>query len=755
MNDLINVLDNGFHFEHNNQEHINIVNNLIKSHNLEEILDKITNVNDIIFVIINTNIHKLPLLRSLIHNNLTKVKTVINSPYIDENHINFIIDSIPLENLENDKRILELAIKKGYIFNEYTLEILEKYTDLLIQKLETINNLDELLELVNKLSEQTLKNSLIVNLAITKGYYFTKNTPDILKNNKEVLKRILGYIYSKDNNKLYIEETINNCNPDILDEQILNIAKDKLNYTLTVNSPLEKINEIYQKYYNDYLKNFTNKTREKYIKLGQKLGKGLIYYERNNSIFTKEVVDSFGEIAVSKIYKYYSLLGKTINFETLIKNNSLEKFKYLFTVISDNNDNFKTFDMILFINFLNKYEKYGNLCFDFISKYGINEETKKTLKTLLTEKRETIEIKNIDDLKNINEIIRNYNEQVINNSNKLEIKNIISLMLCNMTLKEINNMFYSIDKKSLTKLKEEINDAKIKLILDKYILLIKFLEYIKNCNNLDKLKVIALKINNFENLEKLRQNFIGIFENIKYFYGLEINQKLTKINSLNQTDNISYHKDSNGNDIKYIDCYENSIFFQHTMNAFGKGGTIYDYKKPRLVGQTRLCLSLISNNIDGVSRIPKNINQVTLIFDNINPSSLIVMDYRDISSITEMNSLTLLHNTYAQFDIVEDMLEKTKRTDYNEYNVYIENEDGTFIYPSAVKVTGDIPTEEEIEAASILEIPLIKIHKTKTIIKKEQETKDKDYNQRQIDELSKFEEIFLELKDEPSKQIKL
>lgn len=743
MNDLLELLDNGFHFEYGNQKHIEIVNNLIKNPNLEEILDKITNINDIVFVISNTSIHKLVLLRTLINNNLTKVRKIIKNPYIEEKHINFIIDSIPLEYLKDNLKVIEYAIEKGYIVNEYTLELIENNKELLIKQIEKINNLEALLNLINSLSETTLNDSLIVNLAITKGYYFTKNTPDTLKNNKEVLKRILGFIYSKDNNNFYVAETINNCNPNILDEQILNIAKEKLGYTLNINSPLEKINEIYEKYYNDYIKQFTNKTKEKYIKLSQKLGKGIIYFERENSLFSKKIIDTFGEIAISKIYKYHNLLGKKIDFENLIRNNNLEKFKYLFTVISDNSDNFKTFDMVLFLNFLNKYEKYGNLCFEYISSNGINEETRKILKKLLINKYENLEIK---DLNNIDLIIKENNNRIIESNNILEIKNIIYLMLCNLTSEELNKMFYSINKKSLTKLKNELNDNNIKLILDKYILLINFLEYIKNCNNLDKLKVIASKINNFEKIEIIRQNFIEIFENIKYFYGLEINQKLTKINTLKQNDK----KDING--VKYIDCHENCIFFQHVMNAFGKGGLLLDYKKPKLVGQTRLCLSLISNNIDGILRVPIDSNHVTLIFDNINPKGLLAMDSRDIGSSTDINSLTLFYNMYAQFNIVSDMLEKTKKTQYNEYNVYIENEDGTNIYPSAVRITGDIPNEAEIEAASILQIPLIKINKIKTL-ETTIESKNIDYNQSQIEQLEILDDIFTELKDEKQKKI--
>ena len=373
----------------------------------------------------------------------------------------------------------------------------------------------------------------------------------------------------------------------------------------------------------------------------------------------------------------------------------------MFTVISGNNDNFKTFDVILFLKFLNKYEEYGNL--SFISQMGINDDTKKTLLTLLTHKYKNLKIENVEDLKNIDLIIKETNKEIIENNNILEIKNIIYLMLCNKTIEEINQMFYSINKKELLKLKEEIKDTKVKVILEKYILLIEFLDYIKNCNDLNKIKIIAQEINDYdlEKLKELRTNFINIFENIKYFYGLEINQKLTKIDSLKPSEKIimSVYKNELGKDIKYIELYEECIFFQHTMNAFGNGKTILEYKNPKLVNQTRFCLSLISNNVSGVEKEPIDTNHVTLLFDDIEPSGLITMDNRDISSKTEKNSFDLSHTTYNQFLTVRDMLESTKRKNYNDYNVYLENSDGTFIYPCAVKVVGENPTNAEIEAS--------------------------------------------------------
>lgn len=759
-NVLLKALENGFHFKSGNQRHKEIIQDCLNHSNLYEILDIINDSNDIVFMIINAG-EKISLLEYLVKINEDKIKEILNNPYINQEHANFVIDNSALDTINNEE-ILELAINKGYCFNEYTLKLLEKYKNLLIKKIESIgsNNLEELLYLINNLSEEMLRDEMIINLAITQGYYFTKDTPQILKNNKEILKKILASIHFKDNNSFYIFETINNCNPDILDEQILNVAKNKLGYHVTINSPIEKINEIYEGHYEEYIKTLEPNYQENIKKLGQKLGCGLIYYERNNSLFNKEVIDAFGINAVAKIYKYYNLLGNRVDFDYLIKNNQLEKFKYLFTVLSDNSDNFKNFDMLLFLNFLKKYETYGKLCFDFIAASGISEESKKTLKTLLTNKY-NLEIKAIDELKNIDLIIKEYNKKIIQSDAKLEIKNIICISLCNLTLDELNKMFYSVDANSLIKLSKEISDIKIKYVLEKYAILMRFLNYIRQCNDLDKLKIIGEKISSFDSkeLSKIRENFLQIFENIKYFYGVELNSKLTKLDLLKNSARIvvsnELYQASNGKCVKYIDSYDNCIFFQHVMNAYGRGGKLYDFKKTRLVGKTRLSLSLISNNNGGIEREPIDMDCVTLLFDKIDPSSLIAMDSKDISSDTGINSLIVMHNMHVQFCATYDMLSKTKNTNYNEYNVYIENNDGSFIYPSGVKVTGDVPCQVEIDAAEYLGVPLVKIHKTKELSMKSESDKASNYSQSQVFELNKLNEIFNDLKEESDKQIKL
>lgn len=757
-NDLLELLENGFHFEYENQKHKEIVQICLNHSNLYEILDTINDSNDIVFMLINAG-EKISLLGYLIKINADKIKEILNNPYINQKHANFIINSSNLDTI-NSEEILEIAIKKEYCFNEHTLKILEQHKNLLIKKIESITNLEELLNLINNLSEEMLRDEVIINLAITKGYYFTKATPQILKNNKEILKKILASIHFKDNNSFYIFETINNCNPDILNEQILNVAKNKLSYYVTINSPIEKIDEIYEKHYEEYIKTLESNYRENIKKLSQKLGPGLLYYERNNSLFSKEVIDAFGINGVFKIYKYYNLLGNSVDFNYLIKNNQLEKFKYLFTVLSDNSDNFKTFDMLLFLNFLKKYEIYGDLCFNFIAVNGISEESKKVLKTLLTNKY-NLEIKDIDELKNIDLVIKEHNQKIIESDSKLEIKNVISILLCNLTLDELNEMFYSVDANNLIKLSQEISDTKIKYILEKYAILMRFLNYIRQCNDLNKLKFIGEKINSFDSkeLENLRQNFLQIFENIKYFYGLELNSKLTKLDALNDSERITVSNEqyqaSNGKHVKYIDNYHDCIFFQHVMNAYGSGGKLYDFKKPRLIGKTRLCLSLASNNQEGVERIPVDVDHVTLLFDKIEPSSLIAMDSKDISSDTGINSLIVMHNMYVQFCTTYDMLSKTKNTNYNEYNVYIENNDGSFIYPSGVKVTGDTPCQAEIDAAEYLGVPLVKIHKINKLGVKNEIDNISNYSQLQAVELDKLNEIFNDLKEMPYKQIKL
>lgn len=739
-NILLDLFDRGFHFDFENEKHKQIVKSLKSYNKMYELFDKINNVHDIVFIIINTEESLFPLLTYLININVDKVKQILKHPYINKKQVNFIIDTFSLEQLESDFEILEIGISKGYQFNGHTIQLLEKNKDLLIKKLNSLNdNIQELLSFVNQLSDEVLSDNLIVNLIITKGYYFTKDTPQVLKSNKDALKKILGNFYFNGNSEL-AQQTINNCNPDILDEEILTIAKEKLGYNITIYSPVEIITECYKEKFDNYLKQVSKSYREKLKKLGDKLGSGLIYYERNNSLFEEKVLDTFGIPAIIKIYKYCNLVGNNINFNELIKNNQLEGFKYLFMLLSEQYDNFKNFDITSFINYLKKYETYGRLCLDFISHDGLTEENKKILRTLLNHKYRGLEINDVSDLKNITNIIQKHNKQVIESNSKLEIKNLICLLLSNMTLKEFDEMSYSLNADNLTKLINQINDSKIKLTLEKYIILINFLNSIRNCNELNTLKEISIKLNNCDywSLEDFRTNFYGLFDNVKAFYGIEASSKLTSINTQKTT---KEYTSSDGRNVKYIDIYDDCILFQRVLNAYGRNRKLSDFKKPHLIGKSIVSFSLISNNQPGIEREAIDIDHVTLLFDNISSANLITMDYKDNSSFGELNDLSIIHTNYVHFDTVLNMLEHTKNTGYNEYNFYVENSDGSYLYPSAVKVVGEEPTQAEIDAASYLGIPLVKIHKKEKISVNNQ-IQQANYSELQLDELKQLKSFF-------------
>lgn len=745
-NILLNLFDKGFHFDFENEKHKQIVKSLKSYNKMYELFDKISFINDIVFIIINTEDALFPLLTYLINININKIKQILNHPKINKKHINFIIDALTLEQLESDIEILEIGISKGYQFNEHTIELLEKNRYLLIQKLNSFNdNIPELLNLVNNLSDTLLSDSLIVNLIITKGYYFTKNTPQILKDNKDALKKILGSCYSNGNKEL-AQETINNCNPDILDEQILTIAKEKLGYNITIYSPAEKINELYKEQFDNYLKQVPKSYREKLKKLGDKLGYGLIYFERNNSLFDEKVIDAFGIPAIIKIYKYCNLVGNDISFNKFIKNNQLEGFRYLYTLLSEQHDNFKNFDIRLFIDYLKKYEIYGKLCLDFISHYGLSDENKNILITLLNHKYRGLEIASVSDLKGITSIIQKHNKQIIESNSKLEIKNLICLLLSNMTLKEFDEMSYSLNIDNLTELMNQIDDSKVKLTLEKYITLIKFLNSVRNCNDLNILKEISSKLNNFDywSLEEFRANFYRLFDNIKAFYGVEASSKLTNINKLKAT---KEYASIDGKKVKYIDIYDDCVLFQRTLNAYGRNRKLSDFKNPHLIGKSIVSFSLISNNQPGIERETIDVDHVTLLFDNISSASLITMDYKDNSSFTALNDLGITHTNYVHFDTILNMLEHTKDTGYNEYNFYVENSDVSLMYPSAVKVVGEEPNQAEIDAASYLGIPLVKIHKKEKTITSNQ-PQQFNYDESQLNELRGLKAFFANLEFE-------
>ena len=185
---LLDLLSKGFHFDFKDEKHKQIVKNLKSYNRLYEFFDKINTVDDIVFIIINTEESLYPLLTYLINISVPKLKQILNHPYINKKHVNFIIDTLSLEILEDDIEILKVGIFKGYQFNEHTILLLDKNVDLLTQKLECFNgDTRELLNLVNNLSDKILSDNYLFNDAANisnenmKNGYFVKNIGENIK----------------------------------------------------------------------------------------------------------------------------------------------------------------------------------------------------------------------------------------------------------------------------------------------------------------------------------------------------------------------------------------------------------------------------------------------------------------------------------------------------------------------------------------------------------------------------------------------
>ena len=192
--------------------------------------------------------------------------------------------------------------------------------------------------------------------------------------------------------------------------------------------------------------------------------------------------------------------------------------------------------------------------------------------------------------------------------------------------------------------------------------------------------------------------------------------------------------------------FNNKYYFQHTLNAYGSGGKLSDFKNPRLVGKNYICLSLIDNNHKGVNRSATDVDHVTLLFDKLPPTSLCKFAEHDIFSYAEKNSRNI-QSQYSNFDTVDNTLNKT--SSYNEYVYYRENDDGSYIYPSGILVTGDKPNQAEIDAAAYLSVPLIKLNpvkeKEKNQVSEVQEETSINKKEELIKELKMMKEYLTEL----------
>lgn len=264
-----------------------------------------------------------------------------------------------------------------------------------------------------------------------------------------------------------------------------------------------------------------------------------------------------------------------------------------------------------------------------------------------------------------------------------------------------------IDSKRIDDLIKNIKDNDTLEILYQLRPIIYFIEkLIKNNDPEDDVEIIK-KMNQLiyekdATFARLRNNLKDLKNFLRRAYEIASNEELTTIDSLK---NIvgTYEASSSMNlenpEVKMYELPENSFVMTHVLNAYGTGGKISDFKNPRLIGKTYICLSAIQNGQSRLKNKKDDIDHVTLVFDHFEPNTLVKMAHSDIFSMASNNDLGVEAMVKNKFNTINtnDLLTRS----YNEYVVYRESFDGKFIYPSAVLVNDYTPRQADIDALLI------------------------------------------------------
>ena len=623
------------------------------------------------------------------------------------------------DNLIDDSVLIHKVLDSGYAITSRSPKFIRENYEY-VSKFINNSNSASITNFVNILdpnvfTEEQLSN--IITMATKKGLVIDRfNTASYIKNSPKLIMNIVNNASSLD----LISSVITHLNISILSDsdmkQLVAIAKD-LGYKLDINSPIVELNRGLNLLEDDKLLNsFDSDYHTALEKLITKVGYIHVYFEGYDGIFSKEVVDLFGVDNVYQIYKYCNLVNVRLDFNELISRGDLKAFKDLYDIIYASNNIDSDFDILYFKRFVSKYLSYDSIFHDVINR-NLSESEILSLKSFVRSSFD-IKISSYEELLNYNNLVKEYVLDVVNNGSIDDIKDVSSKLLFNQDYSQTVEFFRDVaDSERLYSLAMELKDADVDFsyILNSYgALFDTFDKIVINGSDVQRMKDFILAINNSTDSNILMMHE-DVIRNIKYYYGLELNKTLTKLDGFVRHNSmfsgtkysISGTVEDSKSAVDYIEVNSKYRLLQHKLNyGASSGGKLVEYLNPRLIGNTYLCLSLIGDNKTGVSKAPSSINEVTLLFDEIIPRNLLLCSSTDLHSAEyAYNSLDVYAKDPYRFDLAEKILGDTFRGWWNEYTIYREN-----VKPSGILVTGDVPSQVEIDAAATLGVPLVKIN---------------------------------------------
>lgn len=537
--------------------------------------------------------------------------------------------------------------------------------------------------------------------------------------------------------------------------------------------------------------------QEKLKEIADQIGKLPLFVDMKSGLFSENTLNEFDITSIVRLYKYSYLpyndnvaengykisFKKAIDFETLFQADNLNNFLTLYRNILGNNSN--KIDIIQFNKIAKIYLKNKNIFDEIINNQELINELLPNIKILCysTEPKYLKNIKNIEDLRNIKEIIKTNLIKYYANSIKDPAGIISSIFGIDLDVTTTYGIFKINDAK-LEKLSKAMKENQTQEFIGDVKSLRKYTELIYSLNYQDmKESDFEQVVNELFNLSEnelaiLYKVFGNVQRDLTKTYGNELTQCLEKTNQL--MEDISEGKselkselqrDYENSGVDYFILRDKATFIQHVMNAYARNYDsaaldIFSDSKKSVICQPSFSTSSLTNTsqtyLDSTKRVGQghkkvsddnygidSPNNVVLLFSHINPNSLVCFGNSDCGMQSARNRLESINsyinvgaNPSITFDTVEDTIKNciSKGNDTTEYVFLFEDEEGKKIKPSAVRVMGDTPSIYEIEAAQQLGVPLIKLEKAL-----DQEIEEDLQAERKISHSTDVSEIFEKL----------
>ena len=517
-------------------------------------------------------------------------------------------------------------------------------------------------------------------LAISKGYKPEMN--DFEENEKLCLNNILFKdILQKKNNDLLVY--YNGSNYEIIKTIFKELLKEKYDSVIYDEDTLKKYMMAWQ--------SFNSKDMR----------------TRLLSYINKDCVDAFQTIDID----YYLVLKYGINNEKmdeLVKIINLGKIKdycKFYQLIKDNYIHFdkNAFGVDIFLKIARLYNRYPELSEELMMK-NLDSKTIPQFISLINENNQIVEIKSVDDLKQLSEKrIENVKSFMNNYKTAEDIKNLILEYVFDMNYEEFTTIltryinFDTLDK-ILEKTTEEGNEELYYEAMNLKILLQMLEETVNATDNYDDLKkLLNTFLENPEEVNKVRSLYYNLKERIRNIYELDAITTLTDIEKAKEL-YLRPKKDSNDPDVIELNNQEYVIYAHVVSNP-----NLEEFVNIRFNGRVTICVSPISN----IGKRVYSKNGIVLGYTKIPRGGFIGSSNQNMNSNSyiKRNDYEPHKDHYYHLEI-KDSSSKTIKGQA-ETLLY---RDGLF--PTCIIIRGENPSQEEIEAQKAfkslgLDIPFV------------------------------------------------